>query len=279
MEDTGAVLVNSFSAVVHSRVFVEAARCGTVIIFCENFKPASLMLPANRATDTHLTRAQLGLSPAMRRTLWMKTVSAKCANQAALAARLAPELPQTRRLQRAAGASRPDKESGCARLYWSAVSRHLGMERFLRDRRLSGMNSLLNYGYAVLLARILQRLAAVGIDPVCGISHVIRERAAPLAYDLMEPFRVAVDARVFDWVKRVHEGSGGAGDSALVVSPEFKRWVQAFTGAQAPYCGKSLTMDHLIVQVLRGFREAVLGRRPGNYAPWTLKDSKWDGCS
>lgn len=281
MEDVGAVLINSFSATVHSRVFLEAVRCGTIIIFCEDFKPSSLVLPANRFTDTALTRAQLGLSPAARKALWMKTVTAKCLNQAAVAERFAPDLPQTRRLRQAAGSPRPDKESTCARLYWAAVSAHLGLRRFKRDRQRPGVNGLLNYGYAVLLARILQRLVAVGVDPVCGISHVVRERATPLAYDLMEPFRVAVDTRVAAWVRErqreLTDPRDRADETVFPVTPEFKRMVQGFTGVPAPYKRKELTLDHVIVQALQGFREAVLHRRPGAYTPWTLKDSRWDG--
>lgn len=55
------------------------------------------------------------------------------------------------------------------------------------------MNALLNYGYAVLLSTVLQKLFGVGLDPTFGIFHATREQATPLAYDLMEPFRPCVE--------------------------------------------------------------------------------------
>ncbi len=76
------------------------------------------------------------------------------------------------------------------------------MRIYVRDRGRGGLNDLLNYGYAVLLSTVLQKLFGVGLDPTFGISHVARERSTPLAYDLMEPFRPCVDWRVMQWVKQ-----------------------------------------------------------------------------
>jgi len=73
---------------------------------------------------------------------------------------------------------------------------------FRRHRENEDQNILLNYGYAVLLSTVLQKLFGVGLDPTFGISHVPRERSTPLAYDLMEPFRPCVDWRVFQWAKQ-----------------------------------------------------------------------------
>ena len=42
---------------------------------------------------------------------------------------------------------------------------------------------------------------------------------------------------------------------------------------------KQIKVEHLIEHVLHGFREAVLSKRPGLYKPWTLGNTKWDGCS
>ena len=283
MEDVGAVLISSFSALVHNRVFLEAARHGTVIVFCENFRPSGILLPANRATDTLLTRAQLRLTDAVQRTLWHKTVTAKCINQAAFAKRLDVAHLQTERLARIAGGPRTDKESNCARLYWRVLSERLEMKRFKRTRQEEGLNSLLNYGYAVLLARMLQKMLAVGIDPVFGIGHAVRERATPLAYDLMEPFRVAVDARVVAWVEGIlaqsaqRAESGEDGQPIIEVSREYKKWVQRFLETQVPYEKRQIKVEHLIEHVLHGFREAVLAKRPGLYKPWTLGSTKWDG--
>lgn len=274
MEDVGAVLVNSFSAQIHNRVFIEAAHCGTVVVFCENFRPVAVLLPANRATDTTLTRAQVALTGAMRQTLWLKTVTAKCVNQAALAQTLNPEASQTQRLANAALSPKHAKESACARLYWSVLSARLRLKRFSRSHQEHGLNHLLNYGYTVLLARMLQKMMAVGIDPTFGIGHAVRERATPLAYDIMEPFRVAVDAKIVSWLEMP-----GKKDGRMAVSKEFKRWVQEFLKMEAPHEKKQMRVELAIERVLHGFRGAIAFKRPSLYKPWMPGSTKWDGCS
>lgn len=83
MEDISAIVITSFSASIHSKLLLEAARHGIGLVICENFKPASLVLPANRATDTVLTRAQAYLPAQLQQRLWQKTIDAKCLNQRA----------------------------------------------------------------------------------------------------------------------------------------------------------------------------------------------------
>src|SRR5436190_17462079 len=91
VEDVASIIITSFSASIHSHLFLEAAKHGVALIICEGFKPVSLVLPANRSTDTLLSRALLNLGEATRAQLWQKTIDAKCANQYALATHLAPE--------------------------------------------------------------------------------------------------------------------------------------------------------------------------------------------
>jgi len=278
MEDVGAILINSFSAEIHNRVFLDAARLGTVIVFCENFRPAAVLLPANRATDTSLMRAQIGLSAAAKRALWLKTITAKCVNQAAYARQIEPLAPRTLRIARAAARSNIEKEAACARLYWATLATHIGATAFKRNRQHDGLNSLLNYGYAVLLARVLQKMFAVGIDPTFGIGHVTRERATPLAYDLMEPFRVAVEARIAQWICALR-ARNPEDLQELEVSQEYKRWLLGFLTWRVPYEGRCFTLENLIEHVLHGFREAVRAKRPTLYKPWILESTKWDGFS
>ena len=76
LEDVASIIVTSFSASIHSELFLEAAKHGVALIICEAFKPVSLVLPANRSTDTILSRAMLDLTPRVRAHLWQKTIDA-----------------------------------------------------------------------------------------------------------------------------------------------------------------------------------------------------------
>ncbi len=202
LEDVASIIVTSFSASIHSELFLEAARHGVALIICETFKPVSLVLPANRSTDTILSRAMLDLTPRARAHLWQKTIDAKCQNQFALAEHIAPQDRWLDGLRQTAFGKKPHKETICAKMFWQIFGRSLNDEHFVRDRGRGGLNHFLNYGYAVLLSTVLQKLFGVGLDPTFGISHVARERSTPLAYDLMEQFRPCVDWRVVQWVKQ-----------------------------------------------------------------------------
>lgn len=271
LEDVASIIITSFSASIHSQLFLEAAKQGVALIICETFRPVSLVLPANRSTDTLLTRALLKLSPQHVSQLWRTTIDAKCLNQLTLAQHLSPKDSGLEALRDAAHSRKAHKEAICAKLFWQIYGRSQGEPSFVRERAQDGLNSLLNYGYAVLLSTVLQKLFGLGLDPTFGISHATRERSAPLAYDLMEPFRPCVDWRVVQWVRQNPKVD------SLKVTPEFRRWVTGFPLERIDYLDLTLEVRGCIEGVVRGFRRAVLNHKPGFYKPWTQKSSKWAG--
>jgi CRISPR-associated protein Cas1 len=276
IEDVASIIITSFSASLHSHLLLEAARHGVALIICEDFKPASILLPANRCTDTLLTRAVITLPEKARTALWQRTVDAKCGNQLTLAEHLVDvckrDEPALLAMRGAALGKKPHQEAVCAKLFWNIAGRAMGEDEFTRDREKAGLNALLNYGYAVLLSTVLQKLFAVGLDPTFGISHMVRERATPLAYDIMEPFRPCVDWRVFQWAMQHREP-----DAPLEVSREFRAWVTAFPLVRVEWGEMTLSVEGVIEGVVRGFRRAVLEHHPRLYRPWTQKNSKWAG--
>ena len=278
LEDVASIIITSFSASIHSHLFLEAAKHGVALIICEEFKPVSLVLPANRSTDTLLSRALLKLDEPKLTRLWQATVDAKCRNQHALAEHLAPGDAALPGLRACAYGRKPHKEGICAKAFWGIFGRVLGDTEFTRDRSSGALNSLLNYGYAVLLSTVLQKLFGVGLDPTFGVSHVPRERSTPLAYDLMEPFRPCVDARVAAWVRQARPAPAAPTDPPpLQVTPEFRKWVTAFPLDRVEYLGLELDVRSCIEGVVRGFRRAVLTGDLKHYRPWTPKNSKWAG--
>jgi CRISPR-associated protein Cas1 len=275
LEDVASIIITSFSASLHSKLLIEAAKHGIALILCESFQPVSILLPANRSTDTLLTRAQLDITGREKETLWRRTVNAKTKNQLLLAQHLAPEDGKLEELKTVVGSSHEHKEAMAARVHWGIFGRALGMPDFIRERDLEGVNSLLNYGYAVLLSTVLQKLFGVGLDPTFGIFHATREKATPLAYDLMEPFRPCVDWRVARWVRLQQLQST---DAKLEVTKEFRRWVTAFPLEKVDYLDMTIEIRGVIEGVIRSFRRALLEHKPTIYKPWTPNSIKWAGC-
>lgn len=272
MEDIASLVVTSFSATIHSEVLLKAAEHGIALIYCRKFKPVSIVLPANRSTDTTLTRSLLDMGDRFKHSLWRKTIDAKSSNQYALAAYIAPGSEQLPMFRSCLSGIHPRKEAACARYFWRVFGTAAGNTGFTRDTDGGGLNVLLNFGYAILLSMVLRNLFAVGLDPTFGIFHMPRERATPLAYDIMEPFRPCVDARVFGWIEQ------NPSPLEWRVSTEFKKWMIPFSTQRIPYLGKSLRMQHCLERVVRSFRASVIERRVGTYKPWILRSLRWDGC-
>ncbi len=271
LEDVAAILITSFSSVVHGALLIEAAKHGVALVICEQFKPVSLMLPANRSSDTLLTKAALELDKKKIDALWRHTVDAKCMNQYLLAVNLAPHHEKLGALEKTAAGKMQSKEGTCARFFWSIYSEALGQENFHRHEDGFGLNALLNYGYAVLLSTMLQKLFALGLDPTLGISHAVRERSTPLAYDLMEPFRPCVDWRVAQWVKMQEDPAD------LAITKPFRRFVTGFVLEKVEYFEIELSIQNCIEGVVRSFRNAVLEKNTRLYKPWIPQGSKWVG--
>lgn len=51
------------------------------------------------------------------------------------------------------------------------------------------LNSMLNYGYAILASQITKSILVNGLDPYCGFLHYDMLNRTSLTYDLIEPFR------------------------------------------------------------------------------------------
>lgn len=92
-----------------------------------------------------------------------------------------------------------NKEGQAAQIYWQA----LFGRGFLRDVEEEGINSFLNYGYAVVRAVCARALCASGLLPLFGVHHHNQFNAFCLADDIMEPFRPFVDCLVYEYVQKM----------------------------------------------------------------------------
>lgn len=64
----------------------------------------------------------------------------------------------------------------------------------------TGINSALNYGYAILRGCMARYLAVYGFLPAYGLHHKSELNSFNLADDMMEPFRPVIDLMVFSMI-------------------------------------------------------------------------------
>ena len=85
--------------------------------------------------------------------------------------------------------------------YWNGVRNILPPEFDFDNRQRNAddlVNSMLNYGYAILESEVTKNILLSGLDPYCGFLHFDMPNRTSLTYDLMEEFRQQlVDKVVF----------------------------------------------------------------------------------
>ncbi|GMO46153.1 MAG: hypothetical protein Ta2B_27510 [Termitinemataceae bacterium] len=86
-----------------------------------------------------------------------------------------------------------NREAYGAKIYWKA----LFGGNFKRDKDAAGINSLLNYGYAIMRASTARAICGAGLLPSFGVFHKNLLNPFCLADDFLEPFRPLVDAAVY----------------------------------------------------------------------------------
>jgi len=96
-------------------------------------------------------------------------------------------------------------EARAAKSYWAAIKenfqRRFGFKGRSKQRSNDLINSMLNYGYAILQGRVRLSLMRAGLNTEISFLHSIQRGRASLVFDLMEEFRAPViDRTVFNLV-------------------------------------------------------------------------------
>lgn len=202
-EDLGVVVVEHPQTTYSHAALNAMADAQAVLVVCDSkHLPAAMLLPLGDHTEVvRRLREQVTASLPLLKQLWKQIVQSKIAAQAA---NLSPGTPAHRRLTAMIKEVRSGDTTNCeaqaARMYWIHWLGGISLvgEPFRRDADMPGINSLLNYGYAIVRAAIARAIVVAGLHPAFGLKHHNRGNAYCLADDLIEPLRPLVDSRVRD---------------------------------------------------------------------------------
>lgn len=192
IEDLGVVVVDDVRATYTQSVFLELTRAGACVLICgRDHLPAAMLLPIvghHAQTERHLV--QVGASTPTKKRIWQALVKRKILQQAAVLSHFSGGSSGLVHLASRVRSGDPRNiEAQAAQRYWPTL---FGAS-FRRDRAPSGINALLNYGYAVVRASVARALVAAGLIPSLGVHHKNRRNPFCLADDLLEPYRPLVD--------------------------------------------------------------------------------------
>lgn len=195
IEDIAVLMLESPEVLLSSALLDRLAQHEVLLLACDQrHMPSMACVPfAGHSRLAGVQRMQLEATAPFRKRCWQAIVRHKIANQA-----------ECLRILGRAGAAKiglmADKvtsgdaaniESVAAREHFHAAFGH-GFARFAED----GINSALNYGYAVMRASIARALTLHGFLPAHGIHHHSELNQFNLADDFIEPLRPIVDLRV-----------------------------------------------------------------------------------
>ena len=214
-EDIGILILNGTGATITTNLLNSLLEAGVMIVVLgANYLPSGIFYPTNpHYLHKHKINLQIQSSKPLEKRLWQQVVKAKILNQATILSHFSGE-DEKQLLELAKKVSSGDKENleaQAARKYWQRL---FGSD-FRRNFEKLGINSMLNYGYAVLRAATARAIFASGLHPAIGIFHSNQENAFCLVDDLMEPFRPMVDFLV----KKIAEENGELEE----LTPEIKK--------------------------------------------------------
>ena len=198
IEDIGIVVVESQRVSFTIPVLNALSENNSTVVFCnERMMPNSVLLPFEGNTvQAETFRIQMNASEPIKKQLWKQIVEMKIRNQAAVLDSQGKDGAMLKPLFSNVKSGDVDNREGiAAKIYWQMVFD----KSFSRNQDGSdGLNSMLNYGYAILRAAMSRAIVGSGLSLAYGLFHKSRYNAFPLADDLMEPFRPYVDSAVID---------------------------------------------------------------------------------
>lgn len=204
-EDIGILLINHRAIILTATVTNKLIENKAAIIHCdERFMPCAYTLPLdNNLTHSAVLRQQITIKSAIKKRLWQQIVQAKITAQAeVLQSCNKPKAMTLIALAKTVKSGDPEnKEAQAAQYYW----RELFGETFRRNPDLEGLNSFLNYGYAILRSTIARAVCCAGLHPAIGVHHSNQYNAFCLADDLIEPLRPLVDWTVLNYYQKTQQ--------------------------------------------------------------------------
>lgn len=184
-----------------------------LIILGKNFIPSGILTSfVGQQKQTEVQQIQIESSKPLQKQLWTEIVKEKIRNQSRVLDLFGKENKIKNLWNDVLSGDTSNVEGQAARYYFHALFE----DGFVRNTDKGGINSFLNYGYAIIRACVARFVVAAGLNPSFGIQHHNKLNPFCLVDDLMEPYRPLVDVKVYKMFD-------GKDNEKQELTPEFKR--------------------------------------------------------
>lgn len=195
--EISVLILESTAISITSAVISELVKSGVKLIFCdEKHNPESELLPYYGTYNSFgVLQKQLSWKKENREKVWTYIIREKIQTERDFLNELGFN-DEAKLLSGYIDQIQPNdstnREGHSAKVYFNAV---WGMDFSRRSQ--NDINSALNYGYAILLSCFNRAIVARGYLTQIGIWHRNEFNDFNLASDLMEPFRILIDKKVY----------------------------------------------------------------------------------
>lgn len=262
LDDIGGVIVHSLSTTYTGHLISSLADRGVLIVSSgSNHAPVAVTVPIiGHHEQTKRMIAQASATLPLCKRLWQQLVMRKIRMQAFTLMATGQNAHGLLLMERRVGSGDPQNiEATAARRYW----RTLFGEDFRRDQNGDGLNSLLNYGYAVVRACVSRAIVVSGLNPSLGVHHHNRQNPFALADDLIEPFRPLVDLKVFCLAQR----------KKFEVTPKTKAELVSLLSFDLETSAGSSPVSNCAIKLAQSLASSFLSKKPKLSLPAPNKDT------
>lgn len=204
IEDIGFLVVDHPEIYLSIPTLNQLIENNVALIVCNtNHLPNGMLLNLNsHHIQQEIFKSQIEASLPLKKNLWQQTVIEKIRNQGILLEKITGTKNAFEFMAgKVVSGDTTNMEAIAAGLYWKSFFEN----GFKRERFGDYPNNFLNYGYAILRAATARALSGSGLLNTLGIHHKSKYNAFALADDIMEPFRPAVDEKVYELTQTFSE--------------------------------------------------------------------------
>ena len=197
LSEISMLIVESTAVSLTAGLLSELTKRKIKVIFCdEKRNPSSELVSYYGSHDTSAkVRQQVGWTAEIKKMMWTEIVSEKIRNQQRFLEDLGKKenVMLTEYLKVIQPGDTTNREGHAAKVYFNAV---FGMD-FSRSLDIP-INAALNYGYGIILSTFNREIVSNGYITQLGLFHDNMFNQFNLGSDLMEPFRILVDRKVYE---------------------------------------------------------------------------------
>lgn len=196
LSEISTILIESTAVSITTSLLSELSKRKIKVIFCdEKRNPSSELVSYYGSHDTsNKIRKQVAWKQNTKEAVWTEIVTEKIRKQKEILEILGKEESEilSSYIKEITWNDGTNREGHAAKVYFNAL---FGLD-FTRTED-NYINAGLNYGYSIILSAFTREIVANGYITQLGLFHDNMFNQFNLASDLMEPFRVLIDQKIF----------------------------------------------------------------------------------